>query len=70
MDDKAPPATDLEAAVDFVLKEFGGDYRAAIRALLDDLDVLARDYSSSVSRGFIRQETAVWLKTISATALK
>ena len=43
-----------EADVDAVLEEFGDDHRAAIRALLHDLDVLARDYEASISRGYVR----------------
>src|SRR3712207_3327085 len=43
-----------EADVDAVLAEFGGDARAAVRALLHDLAVLASDYEGSVSRGFVR----------------
>jgi hypothetical protein len=40
--------------VDQVLAEFGGDPRAAIRALLHDLATLAEDHESKVSRGFVR----------------
>ena len=47
-----------EAEVDAVLAEFGGDARAAIRALLHDLAVLASDYEASVSRGYVRGERA------------
>lgn len=47
------PATD-ETAVDEVLVEFGGDARKAIAALLHDLDALAADARSVVSRGFVR----------------
>lgn len=43
-----------EAEVEEVLAEFGGDYRAAISALLCDLDVLARDREASVSHGYTR----------------
>lgn len=42
--------------VEAVLAEFGGDARAAIRALLHDLEVLARDFEASVSRGYVRGE--------------
>lgn len=45
-----PSATDVDA----VVAEFDGDPRAAIRALLLDLDALARDYASDVSRGYVR----------------
>lgn len=48
-----PPADDA-AAVDQVLAEFGGDHRAAIAALLHDLDALAADARSVVSRGYVR----------------
>ena len=48
----APPIT--EADVDSALEEFGGDARATILALLQDLDALARDYEVSVSHGFVR----------------
>jgi hypothetical protein len=40
--------------VDAVLGEFGGDFRAAIRSLLHDLAVLAGDFTSVVSRGYVR----------------
>lgn len=43
-----------EADIDAILVEFDGDPRAAIRALLQDLDVLARDYEASVSKGYVR----------------
>lgn len=43
-----------EAEVEEILAEFGGDHRAAISALLSDLDVLARDREASVSHGFTR----------------
>ena len=39
-----------DAEVDAVLAEFGGDARAAIRALLHDLAVLAADAEASTSR--------------------
>ena len=50
--DRAAGAT--EADVDAVLAEFEGDARAAIRALLDDIDTLARDHVATVSLGFVR----------------
>jgi hypothetical protein len=37
-----------------VLSEFKGDAREAIRALLHDLVILAADYESSVSYGYVR----------------
>lgn len=43
-----------EAEIDAVLHEFGGDARAAIGALLHDLAVLAGDYETNVSYGFVR----------------
>ncbi|MDX7953436.1 hypothetical protein P7D22_19920 [Lichenihabitans sp. Uapishka_5] len=59
MPDLSEPEGDhAEAAsndgVDAVLREFAGDWRAAIGALLHDIDVLARDYDAGISRGFIR----------------
>lgn len=44
-----------DEAIDAVLAEFNGDYRAAIKALLHDIDVLARD-AENVSRGFVRRQ--------------
>lgn len=43
-----------DADVAAVLAEFDGDALAAVRALLHDLDLLARDYEQNVSRGYIR----------------
>jgi hypothetical protein len=40
--------------VDAVLAEFKGDHRAAIAALLHDLEALARDAESSTSWGYVR----------------
>lgn len=59
MPDPSEPEGDHAAAasddgVDAVLQEFAGDWRAAIRALLHDIDVLARDYDAGISRGFVR----------------
>ncbi len=48
------PQFPTEADVDAVLDEFGGDARAAIGALLHDLAVLAGDYETNVSHGFVR----------------
>ena len=45
--------------VDAVIREFEGDTRAAIRALLHDLDTLARGYGTGVSRGYVRREVRV-----------
>jgi hypothetical protein len=55
----APSHTDRKRAiaeedVEAVLLEFGGDARAAIRALLQDLDMLARDHEATVSHGYVR----------------
>ena len=36
-----------------MIEEFGGDARAALRAVLHDLAVLAADYESCVSKGFL-----------------
>jgi hypothetical protein len=52
-----PKAGDADAEdpdVSAVLDEFGGDVRAAIRALLHDLAVLAGDFTKAVSRGTVR----------------
>lgn len=43
-----------EADIEAVLYEFKGDAREAIRALLHDLAILAADYESSVSHGYVR----------------
>jgi hypothetical protein len=43
-----------QTEVDEVLAEFGGDARAAIGALLDDLATLVADAEEAVSRGFLR----------------
>ncbi|MCW2282568.1 hypothetical protein M2323_000329 [Rhodoblastus acidophilus] len=45
-------ATDED--IDKVIAEFGGDPRAAIRALLHDLTQLALDCEATVSRGYVR----------------
>ena len=42
-----------EAEIDALLAEHNGDARAAIRALLHDLEVLARD-AEAVSWGYVR----------------
>lgn len=42
------------AEVEAVLREFAGDHRAAIAALLHDLDLLARDAAAATSRGYVR----------------
>ncbi len=43
-----------EAEIDAVVAEFDGDLRAALRALLHDLAVLALDRALTVSRGYVR----------------
>lgn len=48
------PAHPEDPEVDAVIDEFGGDLRAAIRALLHDLAVLAADFAAAVSRGYVR----------------
>ena len=48
------PADLQDAEVNETLEEFGGDFRAAIRALLHDLAALAGDFASHVSRGYVR----------------
>lgn len=44
----------LQAEIDALLAEHGGDARAAIAALLHDIGVLARDAESRTSRGYVR----------------
>jgi hypothetical protein len=57
---REPPAPfPSEAEIDAVLAEFGHDPRAAIRALLRDLDMLARDAEASTSRGYVRGRIGV-----------
>jgi len=55
MVDKAADQSDgfNEREIDEVLAEFGGDARAAIRALLVDLATLAADADAMVSRGYV-----------------
>ncbi len=43
------PSFPTDADVEAVLAEFGGDARAAIRALLRDVAILAEDYEATVS---------------------
>jgi hypothetical protein len=43
-----------EAEVDEVLAEFGEDPRRAIRALLEDIAVLALDQARTVSYGYVK----------------
>lgn len=58
MDQTAEPAYPTDADVDDVLADFDGDRRKAIAALLHDLDMLAKGYEASVSRGFVRAVAA------------
>jgi hypothetical protein len=53
------PAFPTEADIDAVLYEAKGDARVAIRMLLVDLDLLARDYNASVSHGYVYGRLAV-----------
>ena len=53
-DEQPAPEFPTEADVEAVLDEFKGDARAAIRALLSDIDNLARGYEADVSRGYVR----------------
>ena len=48
---ECPETYPEEADVEAVIEEFGGDARAALRAVLHDLAVLAADYESYVSKG-------------------
>jgi hypothetical protein len=48
------PLNIVEADIDDVLLEFGGDAREAIRALLHDIALLADDRDNSVSYGYVR----------------
>ena len=50
--DESDEPTDAE--VEATIAEFGGDPRAAIRALLHDLAALALDRALTVSRGYVR----------------
>lgn len=59
MANQEPPQPGSEEEIDDLLWEFGGDYRAAIRALLHDLTMLANDHAGRVSRGYVRGK--VWV---------
>lgn len=52
--DQPPPPYPADEDVEAILAEFDGDAREAIRALLHDLDLLARDYRRDVSKGYVR----------------
>ena len=45
---------DLDAEVDRLLVEFDQDPRAAIKALLQDMDLIVEDYEASISKGYVR----------------
>ena len=49
-----PEPSRANSEVDALLAEFDGDARAAIAALLHDLNVLAADRASNVSLGYVR----------------
>lgn len=51
---RSPEPFPSDADVDEVIEEFDGDLRAAIKALLHDLDVVCLDFETSVSRGYVR----------------
>ena len=53
-DSEKPVGAQLQAEIDGVLEEFGGDARKAIAALLHDLNILAADAEASTSRGYVR----------------
>ena len=46
--------SDLDAEVDRLLAEFDQDPRAAMKALLHDLDLIVEDYEASISKGYVR----------------
>ena len=58
----SPQAFPSDIDVDAVLREFAGDHRAAIAALLHDVAALAADFGLSVSRGYVRRGTAFFSK--------
>ncbi|MCA3628038.1 MAG: hypothetical protein IOC49_12505 [Methylobacterium sp.] len=60
MDSKAQAEAARQAEVEAVLTEFGGDARAAIAALLWDLEALARDRENATSYGFTRGKIAIY----------
>lgn len=47
------PAYPTESDIDAVIAEANGNAREAIRILLHDLDVLAKDRNASVSHGYV-----------------
>lgn len=48
--------------VEEVLAEFGGDARRAVRALLEDIAILALDHARTVSRGYVKGQHPYLLK--------
>jgi hypothetical protein len=49
-----PIPNPVEGQVDAVIAEFGGDARAAVRALLHNRDELLRDADRAASLGYLR----------------
>lgn len=49
-----PISKPVEGQVDAVIAEFGGDARAAVRALLHNREELLRDADRAASLGFLR----------------
>ena len=49
-----PVSNPVECQVDTVIAEFGGDARAAVRALLHNREELLRDADRAASLGFLR----------------
>ena len=49
-----PVSNPVEGQVDTVIAEFGGDARAAVRALLHNREELLRDADRAASLGFLR----------------
>ncbi|MCA3596219.1 MAG: hypothetical protein IOC63_09380 [Methylobacterium sp.] len=60
MDSKAQAEVARQAEIDAVLTEFDGDARAAIAALLWDLEALARDRENATSYGFTRGKISIY----------
>ena len=51
-------AVDYEAEIDRLFEQFGHDPRAAMRAVLHDLDLIVADYEAAISGGFVRRAPA------------
>jgi len=49
-----PVSNPMEGQVDAVIAEFGGDARAAVRALLHNREELLRDADRAASLGYLR----------------